>query len=125
MMEPLMEQHVLPELSSNHPFLKQRACWLYGEFSSFNFTNQQHLRIAIDGIYKACFAEELPVRLSACIAMADLLKNKVVRDFLKPALGKVIEIYLKTISEIDSERLISSFENIMSRFRNDIGPYAL
>lgn len=37
MMEPMLLTHVLPELQSVEPFLKLRACWVYGEFSTFEF----------------------------------------------------------------------------------------
>jgi hypothetical protein len=51
MMEPLMATHVLPELSSGHPMLRARANWLYGEFSAFKFTDDNHIKQAIDGVY--------------------------------------------------------------------------
>lgn len=37
MMEPMFITHVLPELQSPQPFLRLRACWLYGEFGEFKF----------------------------------------------------------------------------------------
>lgn len=54
-----------------------------------------------------------------------MLCNKLVREFLKPALAKVLEVYLKMVSDIDSEQLYSSFEKIMATFRDDMGPYAV
>ena len=37
LMEPMMAQHVMPELQSQQPFLRMRACWMYGEFGHFGF----------------------------------------------------------------------------------------
>jgi len=34
-MEPMLYGHVLPELKSPQPFLRLRACWIYGEFNRF------------------------------------------------------------------------------------------
>jgi hypothetical protein len=42
-----------------------------------------------------------------------MLCNKVVREFLKPALKNVLEVYLKMVNDIDSEQLFSSLEKVM------------
>ena len=42
-----------------------------------------------------------------------MLTNTAAREFLKPALGNILEVYLKLIGEIDSEKLVSSLETIM------------
>ena len=75
-MEPMLIQHVLPELTSNTPFLKSRACWVYGEFGGYEFQDSNHIQKAVDGVYQACWAEELPVRLSAALAMSKLVENE-------------------------------------------------
>jgi hypothetical protein len=54
-----------------------------------------------------------------------MLTNTTAKDFLKPALGNILEVYLKLISEIDSEKLVSSLETIMQKYSDDMGPYAL
>jgi len=76
-MEPMLIHHVLPELSSAQPFLRSRACWLYGEFGNFRFQDENALKQAIDGIYKNLFVPELPVRLTAATSLAKLLENKI------------------------------------------------
>lgn len=116
---------MLPELTSEQPFLRSRACWVYGEFSNFAYSNADHVKLAIDGVYKSLFVEELPTKLSAAISLSQMLTNKVVREFLKPALKNILEVYLKLISEIDSERLVAALEAIMTRYKDDMGPYAL
>lgn len=52
MLEPMMITHVLPELESTHPFLKMRACWMYGEFGTFKFKDENHIKQAVQLIYK-------------------------------------------------------------------------
>jgi hypothetical protein len=37
--EPVLQQFVLPELSDEQPFLRLRACWVYGEYCNFKFTD--------------------------------------------------------------------------------------
>lgn len=121
----MLHQHVMPELTSEQPFLRSRACWVYGEFSNFHYTDEAHVKMAIDGVYKSLFVEELPTKLSAAVALSQMLSNKVVSEFLKPALKNILEVYLKLISEIDSEKLVAALEAIMARYKDDMGPYAV
>ena len=44
---------------------------------------------------------------------------------MKPALRSILEVYLKIISEIDSEKLVSALEEIMLVYKDDMGPFAL
>lgn len=117
--------HVLHELKSTQPFLRSRACWVYEMFSSYDFQDQNHIQQAVDGIYHNLFAEDLPVRLQAAVALATFLKNPTAESFLKPALKSILEVYLKIISEVDSEKLVSALEEIMKVFKDDMGPFAL
>lgn len=45
-----------------------------------------------------------------------MLKIKTARDFLNPALDKILEVFLKQISEFDSETLLHAFETIMAKY---------
>jgi len=40
----MLIHHVLPELQSTIPFMKMRACWMYGEFGTFKFQDNAHLK---------------------------------------------------------------------------------
>lgn len=117
--------HVLYELKSSQPFLRSRACWVYEMFSSYDFKDENHVKQAIDGIYHNLFAEDLPVRLSAAIALSTFLRKPTAVQFLKPALRSILEVYLKIISEIDSEKLVSALEEIMLVYKDDMGPFSL
>jgi len=54
-----------------------------------------------------------------------MLKNEAASQFLKPALQNLLEVYLKIMEEIDSEELISALEEIVEKFSEDIGPFAI
>ncbi len=41
--EPMLKAHVMPDFGSAHPLLRTRACWVYGEFSSYEFTDKVHI----------------------------------------------------------------------------------
>jgi hypothetical protein len=67
----------------------------------------------------------LPVRLSAAVALATFLKNPTAESLLKLALKSILEVYLKIISEVHSEKLVSALEEFMKVFKDDMGPFAL
>ena len=59
------------------------------------------------------------------MALSAFLKKPTAVQFLKPALKGILEVYLKIISEIDSEKLVSALEEIMLVYKDDMGPFAL
>lgn len=98
---------------------------MYGEFGTFKFKDSNHLKQAVEFIYKQLFDSELPVRLTAATSLHKLMHNDECTSLLKPALKDILQIYLKLMSEIDSEELVSALEEIVSHFKDDIGPFAL
>lgn len=54
-----------------------------------------------------------------------LRNNEVAQSFLRPALGDMLQVYLKLMSEIDSEELVTALEKIVQFYKEDIEPYAL
>ena len=98
---------------------------MYGEFGTFKFKDANHIKNAVEGIYKQLFDTDLPVRLTAAISLHKLMHNDECTNLLKPYLKEILQIYLKLMSEIDSEELIGALEEIVSHFKEDIGPFAL
>ena len=124
-LEAMMSTHVMPELQNTQPFLRMRAIWLYGEFGSYKFKDDNHVKQVTDMIYRCLFDPELPVRVTAGTSIHLLLQNTQASNFIKPALKNILEVYLKMMTEIDSEDLINALEEIVSLYKDDIEPYAL
>ncbi len=125
MMEPMMITHVMPELQSPQPFLRIRALWMYGEFGQFKFRNNDHVKQSIELVYRCLHDSELPVRLTAATSIQKLLHNQLASDLLKPFLKNILEIYLKLMTEIESEELVGALEEIVANYKDDIEPFAL
>jgi hypothetical protein len=53
------------------------------------------------------------------------LHNDIAAEVLKPFLKNILEIYLKLMSEIESEELVSALEEIVGFYKDDIEPFAL
>jgi hypothetical protein len=84
--EPLMQQYVFQELTSENPFLRARACWLYGQFGSFPFQSEDHLRHVLNAIFENLHHNDLPVRVESALALNGLLEHQIAIDFLRPGL---------------------------------------
>lgn len=125
MIEPMLAKHVLPEFTSSEGFLRRRACFMYGEFGHYKFKENGHIKLAIDGLYQCLYDKELPVRLMAATSINKLMNNDQVIGFLKPALKDLLTVYLKMMTEIDSEELVGALEEIVKHFKDDISPYAV
>jgi hypothetical protein len=126
MMEPMLTYHVLPELVSPEPYLRMRAIWLYGEFQSFCFRDQNHVHQMIDSIYKCLFDESLPVKVMAATTIYKLLhNNEIAQSFMRPGLKDILQVYLKLMTEIDSEDLVTALEKIVQFYKDDIEPYSI
>ena len=123
--EMMLQQYVFPELSSENNFMKARACWIYGEYAHFPFSNEDHLRHSLNALYECLQNPELPVRVNAAVSLIKLLVHPVAVEFIRPGLGQVIRIYLKLIDDIDYDELITSLKTIVEYFEDEIGPYAL
>jgi uncharacterized protein YjgD (DUF1641 family) len=65
------------------------------------------------------------VRLMAATSIHKLLFNTIASDFLKPALKNILEVYLKLMTEIDSEELVGALEEMVKHFKEDISPFAI
>ena len=43
-MEEMLMTYILPELNSEQPFMRLRACQTYGVFGDMKFKNQDHIK---------------------------------------------------------------------------------
>ena len=54
-----------------------------------------------------------------------MLDHEEAANFVKPALGNILKIFLKIMDDIDFEDLVTSLKKIVDVFGNDIAPYAV
>ena len=76
-------------------------------------------------MYRNLQDADLPVRLAAATALHRLLHNELALGFMKPALGSVLQIFLRLMGEIDSEELVEALEELVAHFKDDVAPFAL
>lgn len=68
---------------------------------------------------------ELPVRVSAAIAIKSLLAHEAAVNFLRPGLESLLRNYLKLMDEMDFDELVLSLKTIVEEYDEEIGPFAV
>jgi importin-7 len=125
-MEQMLMSYVLPELTSDQPFMRLRACWTYGVCGDFKFKDNTHVQRICDGIFKNMAEDQpLPLRFQAACALEKILRLDAAIDFIRPGIDVMLKCYLSLMNEFDNEELVSAFENIMQIFQDEIRPYAM
>jgi len=124
-MEQMLKTYVLPELASEQPFMRQRACQTYNVWGDYKFKDEAHIKQIVEGISANMQEDQpLPVRFQAACALEKILRHDVAMRFIAPGLDLVLKCYLGLMNEFDNEELVAAFENIMTIFQNEIQPYA-
>lgn len=84
------------------------------------------MRVATEGIYKSMSEDPSPlVRIKAAIAFHPILSHSDTKEFVKPYLKNILEIYLKLIEHYDLEPIVSALECIITDFSAEITPFAV
>lgn len=123
-MEEILKNIALPALTGKDGFEKYRALKLYEQFTYLPFENE-HLCEAAEQIFNRLEDPEMAVRVTAAITLFRMVKKPELKENFRAILGKLFEVYLQIISDIDSEELVSALEQLVSTFSDSIEPYAL
>jgi len=124
-LEQMLLLHVFPELTSQHGFLRSRACQVFSEFYNIKFSDNAYFSNALRIILNLMSDKELPVRAKAGMSICNLVRAKQGTEDLRPVLPQLLERIFGLLGEIESEDLIISLESIVNRFKADIAPHAL
>lgn len=124
-MESLLKQFISAELASENGFLRARAIWLYGQFASFPFADESHLRYVLNSIYSSLSHADLPVRVQSALTLNYLLNHEIAVEFLRPGLEPLLKTYLKVMDDIDFDELVSSLQELVETYEEEIAPYAV
>lgn len=121
--DDFMIRQVLPELSSEIGYMKYRALNFYGEFARINFSTE-HIQKASERMFELLDDEDLPVRVAAATNFYKFIRIESIQTAFEPHIGTILKHYLKLMSEIEQEELVSALEDIVCTYDDKIGPYA-
>ena len=82
------------------------------------FKKKSNIETAVNGITSCLIDGEIPVRVKAAVALNCLLLQKDAEDLLRPALPKILEIYIKLMDVIDNDGIVEALEVILKKKHN-------
>ncbi|XP_059170655.1 importin-7-like [Physella acuta] len=125
--EMMLTSHVFPAFSSEHGFLRARACWVIRNFCEMKFRNDQNLVGAVELVKNAlCSDKDLPVRVEAAIALQMLISDQEkAKQYIQPFVKPVILELLQIIRETENDDLTGVMQKLVCTYVEDVIPIAV
>ena len=120
----MIKSYITIEVNSKSPILRERAITVLGRYSRLEFGAEINVSIAREILAKI-EDEDLPVRIASCCNLVYYLRKPEVKAALIEQLPFMLEKFLGLMDEMDHEELVSSLEELVNEYSENIGPYAL
>ncbi len=125
MLDGFFAQHVIPELKSEHKFLRYRACDLVKAFdqNGMQWSNTATLEAAFRGVMECIGDAELPVRVVAAEAIGSLIDHDEVHAAMAPNAARLMQELLKLSDETDLDILSPTKSKVVANFGDELLPF--
>ncbi|KAK3816011.1 MAG: armadillo-type protein [Benniella sp.] len=124
-METFFVSHVFPEFKSQHPFLRARACEMVNQFSDLDFENPNNVAIVYTNLMESLRDSQLPVKVTAALALRPMIRHDDVREAMKPHLQFIMQELLTVTNQIDLDTLTEVMDDLVEVFAQDLAPFAV
>ncbi|KAI1302858.1 hypothetical protein EDD11_005462 [Mortierella claussenii] len=125
MMEPVFVNHVFPEFKSQYPFLRARACEMINQFSDLDFEDSNNIAIAFTSLMECLRDQELPVKVTAALALRPMIRHEAICEAMKPHLQFIMHELLAMTNQIDVDTLADVMDEFVEVFAQDLAPFAV
>ncbi|KAG0315466.1 hypothetical protein BGZ97_008202 [Linnemannia gamsii] len=125
MMEPFFVNHVFPEFKSQFPFLRARACEMINQFSDLDFEDPNNIAIAFTSLMESLRDTELPVKVTAALALRPMIRHEAICEAMKPHLQFIMHELLAMTNQIDVDTLAEVMDEFVEVFAQDLAPFAV
>lgn len=120
----LLETHVLHEFDSDLPFLRARACWLYGQFAVADGLTDDVLHRALVCVQRRLTDPEFPVRVRAAVDIRHFIQNSASTDAIAPHLSDLLHMLFSMLDDVDSTDIVATIDQLAVVFSDRIVPLA-
>ncbi|KAF9981705.1 hypothetical protein BGZ65_003657 [Modicella reniformis] len=124
-MEPFFVNHVFPEFKSQYPFLRARACVMVNHFSDLDFENPNNVAIAFTNLMDGLRDNQLPVKVTAALALRPMIRHDDVCEAMKPHLQFIMQELLTITNQIDLDTLTEVMDDFVEVFAQELAPFAV
>lgn len=121
----LFEKFILPEFSNMPGPTRYRASYLFGAYGRLRFESLDLVLAITNSLYSSLCQDHISIRIKCGISLNLIFQNKEAQTHIKPHLQKILLSYIELLNTIDHETLTVAFEGVISKFMNDIHPFAI
>ncbi|EST07572.1 Exportin/Importin, Cse1-like protein [Kalmanozyma brasiliensis GHG001] len=127
MLDSFFAQHVIPEMKSEHKFLRYRACDLVKAFDlqGVQWSDNATLEAAFRGVMDCIGDAELPVRVVAAEAIGSLIDHDEVHAAMAPNAARLMQELLKLSDETDLDILSPTKSKVVANFGEELLPFSI
>lgn len=123
--EMFLVRYVLPDFLSNKGILRARACDTIEKFESLDWHEQANLFLVYQRIIDCMSDSELPVRITAALALQPLIRHDAIRDHMRSNIPNIMSQLLKLANEADVDALANVMEDFVEVFSKELTPFAV
>ncbi|AMD22107.1 HGL233Wp [Eremothecium sinecaudum] len=126
-MEPFLQAYVFPLFSSQHAFLRARACEICSKLGGFQFKQELSLKTIYTGVM-LCFNDDsaaLPVRLLAALALQTFINIPQFRDTLSASVVPTMQKLLQISNQFESDTISGVMQEFVETFPTQLQPFAV
>ncbi|KAI1811944.1 importin-beta domain-containing protein [Poronia punctata] len=123
--EYFLVRYVFPDFKSPQGFLRARACDTIEKFEQLNFKDQNNLLIIYRYILDCMADPDLPVRVTAALALQPLIRHDAIRISMQQSIPTIMQQLLKLANECDIDALANVMEDFVEVFATELTPFAV
>ena len=123
--EYFLVRYVFPDFKSAQGFLRARACDTIEKFEQLNFRDQNNLLIIYRHILDCMADTDLPVRVTAALALQPLIRHDTIRISMQQSIPTIMQQLLKLANECDIDALANVMEDFVEVFATELTPFAV
>lgn len=123
--EYFLVRYVFPDFKSSQGYLRARACDTIEKFEQLNFKDQNNLLVIYRHILDCMADSELPVRVTAALALQPLIRHDAIRISMQQSIPTIMQQLLKLANECDIDALANVMEDFVEVFATELTPFAV
>ncbi|OTB03929.1 hypothetical protein M426DRAFT_167601 [Hypoxylon sp. CI-4A] len=123
--EYFLVRYVFPDFKSPLGYLRARACDTIEKFEQLNFKDQNNLLIIYRHILDCMADTDLPVRVTAALALQPLIRHDAIRLSMQQSIPTIMQQLLKLANECDIDALANVMEDFVEVFAAELTPFAV
>lgn len=127
-LEPMLLQHVVPELASAHVLLRAMACFTFARYADIAWSPAAApaFGAALERVAALTHDAQLVVAAFATLSLKHLVQVPAGKDLLRPRLADIFETFFRFIDmpDVDNDDMVMTLEVFAETYRDEIAPFA-